>query len=102
MTCKSREPQGPDSQTCGVSEKVPSDMEQMMQKMLAGCGPMMAEMTQKLGARENNDEPTANGEADQPPQNLTRRKAGCGCGPMMEHMLGECCKGGTSKAGEQD
>lgn len=102
MTCKSREPQSSDSQTCEVSEKVPSDMEQMMSKMLAGCGPMMAEMMRKLGTRKGGDEPLPNAETDQPSRGLTRNRAACGCAPMMEHMLNECFKGETNKAGEQD
>ena len=95
MTCKSVEPQSSDSGTCGVSEKVPSNMEQMMRKMLASCGPMMAERTQGPSPCEGEHVP--GDKTGQQPQDVDRGMAGCGCAAMMEHMLG-----GTKKAGEQD
>lgn len=79
---KRLEPQNCDTRMCGVGQEVPSNMKRMMQQMLAGWGPTLAEMMQEPSPREGG--------------------AGCGCGPMMERMLGECFKGGTSKAGEQD
>lgn len=84
----------------GSAGATPSDTEQMKPKTSAGCcGPRMAEMMQKPAAREGEDAP--GGETGQQPRDLTRRMAGCGCGPMMERMMSECFKGGTSKAGEQ-
>jgi hypothetical protein len=100
MTPKRFEPQNSDSQTCGAGEKTPSNMEPMMQKVLAGCGPMVADMMQEPSPREGEHAP--GGETGQQPQDLTRRMAGCGCAPMMERRLGKCFKGGTSKVGEQD
>jgi hypothetical protein len=96
MTRKSLEPQSSASETCGVSEKVPNNMEQMMRKMLACCGPTMAERMQDPSPGEREHAP--GDKTGQPPQDVTRGMAGCGCAPMM----GECCKGGTSKASEQD
>lgn len=100
MTCKSVEPQSSDGQTCGASEKVPSNMEQMMRKMLAGCDPLIAKRMQEPSAGDS--EHTSEDKTGQQPQDVTRSMAGCGCGPMVESTLGECCKGGTSKAGDQD
>ena len=100
MTCKSPEPQSSNSETCGVSEKVPSNMEQMMRKMLADCGPMMAGGTQEPSPCEG--EHALGGETGQQPQDVTRPMAGCGCAPMMERMLGKCYGVGTKKGSEQD
>lgn len=95
MTCKTLEQQNPATEMCGVGKKVPGNLGQMMQKMLAACGSMMAEMMQESSPGEG--EHTHGGETGEPPQDPTQSRTGCGCSPMM----GECSKGGTSKAGEQ-
>ena len=100
MTCKSLEPESSDSQMCGVTEKVPSNMEQMMRKMLAGCGPMMVGRTQEPSPCEGEHAPRD--KAGQQPQDATRSMAGCGCASMMERMLGKRHGVGTKKASEQD
>ena len=45
--------------------------------------------------------PSDEDETAQPPEDLTRRMAGCGCGPVMERMMGKCFKGGAKKGGER-
>ena len=100
MTCKSREPQSSDSETCGVSEKVPSNMEQIMRKMLAGCGPMMADRIKEPSPGEG--EQATENKTGQQPQDVNRSTAGCGCAPMIERMLGKRCGIDTKKASEQD
>jgi hypothetical protein len=100
MTCKSVEPQSSNSETCGVSEKVPSNMEQMMQKMLASCGPMMAERTR--GASPCEGEHVPGDETGQQPQDVTQSVAGCGCAPMMERMLGKHYGVGIKKGSEPE
>ena len=100
MTCKSHEPQSSNSEACGVNENVPSNMEQMMRKMLAGCGPMMAGGTQEPSPCEDAHAP--GNKAGQQPQDVTRPMAGCGCAPLMERMLDKCYGVGTKKGSEQE
>lgn len=95
MTCKTLEQQNSTSETCGAGKKGPAKMEQMMRKMLATCGPMMAEMMEECSSGEG--EHRHGGETGQQPQGRAESGTGCGCGPAV----GECLKGGTSKAGEQ-
>jgi hypothetical protein len=100
MTCKSHEPQSSNSETCGVSEEVPSNMEQMMRKMLARCGPMMAERTQEPSPCEGEHAP--GDKTDQQTQDVTQSMAECDCTAMMERMLGKRYGVGTKKGSEQD
>jgi hypothetical protein len=99
MTCKTLEPQSPSSQTCGGSEKAPNKMEQMMRKMLAGCGSMMAEKMQEAAPCEGEHLP-GGGSGQQPP--VTRSMTSCGCAPIAERMLSKRCGVGTTRTSEHD
>lgn len=89
MTDENQSSQGPAAGMCGMSERMPADLQQMMQRMLQVCGRGMQGASASEGGHAAEDE---NG---QQPQNMNQSMDGCGCAPMMERMLSKRRGAGT-------
>lgn len=96
MTNETGNQQNTTPESAGTS---PSDAAKATRNRFAGCATVMAEMMKKFAARES--ENASGVEADVSSQEATQEETGCGCGAVMERMMGRFFKDATTKAGEQ-